>query len=104
MARSTFVFPILLILLLALSEVSLTHLHGATLRDRIESTSEELGVPIWKAWDAWWQLQSCKSTKILCKKCNWNSFSKYFPFMFIQRNIRVHQNAMVKVMSPLKYR
>ena len=59
MERYTSVLPIILILL-TLLEITLTKPQGGTLRDRMESTSEEYGVPLWKAWDTWWQFQSCK--------------------------------------------
>ena len=59
MERSSSVLTIILILLILL-EITHTQPHGGTLRDRMESTSEEYGVPLWKAWDTWWQFQSCK--------------------------------------------
>lgn len=83
MATINFVFLILL-LLLALIDVSLSQLGGVTLRDRIESTSEELGVPIWKAWDAWWQFQSCKYKMFFANDENVNHLLtiSIFPIFF----------------------
>ena len=76
MERYTSVFPIILILL-TLLEITLTQAQGRTLRDRMVSTSEEYGVPLWKAWDTWWQLQSCKQyiLNMVLLDCNLKSYS-----------------------------